>query len=263
MNPVAILIGQALVVLLGVVILWVVARRRLPARWSAIWWGVLTFPLSQVARFALVIPLTLLLEPALGPAFATANAALLVLTSGLFEETARWVVLRYWATRVRDRASGVAFGLGHGGIEAILLMGNAAVGGIVTLMSAETIRGAVAANAPDQLAAFEAQLTTLQGLTVGLSALAIYERVLAIALHVVLSLIVLHGIRTAAPRWWALAVVLHCVANATTVGVAAAGAEPVAVEGVLTVVVLAAAWAVWRGPWSAVTRPAAGERVSG
>ncbi|WP_425555386.1 hypothetical protein, partial [Corynebacterium pilbarense] len=43
-----------------VVAAWFVGKRRLGFRWASLGWGALAFPLSQVARFALVIPLQFL-----------------------------------------------------------------------------------------------------------------------------------------------------------------------------------------------------------
>lgn len=134
MNPVALLVGQFVVVTVGVIAAWIVATRRLPAPWSAIGWGALTFPLSQVARYIVLIPVTLGLGAVLGatsPVMTTVGIVLAVLTSGIFEEGARWIVMRYWAKGVRTWPTGVAFGLGHGGIEALLLIGMNAINGVV------------------------------------------------------------------------------------------------------------------------------------
>lgn len=253
MSPVAILAGQFILVLVGVVLAWEIGRRRLPAAWSTIGWGALAFPLSQLARFALLIPLTFALNPVSGgvdPAvIAGVNAAILVLTSGLFEETARWVVLRFWATRARRWPDGVAFGLGHGGIEAILLLGASAISGIALLATADTALETVRSTAPDQAGALEAQIATLQGFTVGLASLGVYERILAIILHVACSVIVLRGVRESRWQWWLLAVVLHCGFNALALAVNSLG-NPLLTEAAITVPVLVLLWALVAGPLS-------------
>lgn len=249
MSPVALLAGQVTLVTVGVVVAWVVAGRRLPAPWSAIGWGALTFPLSQVARFALVMPVTFLLTQVMGPNLGVVNTILLVVTSGLFEETARWIVLRHWAKRVRSWEGGVAFGLGHGGIEAILLFGIAALNGIVLLLTADTVRASVRGAAPDQLPAVDAQISALQALTVGSAAAGVYERILAIVVHIGLTLIVLRGVRTGAWQWWLTAVILHCAINGIVVAAAQLGGA-LAAESLLTVLALGLLWAALRGPVS-------------
>lgn len=252
MDPVALLVGRAILVVLLVVGLWVVATRRLPAPWSAIGWGALAFPLSQVARMAVVTPVSLGLAAALAGSprtLATVSLVLAVLTSGLFEEGTRWIVLRYWAKGVRTWPRGVAFGLGHGGIEAILLLGLSAVNGVVLLSTADALRGSVGTSAPDQLPALEAQIATVRDLTLGDAALGLWERIPAIVVHVACTLLVLRAVRDRRPVLLLVAMVLHCALNAVTVGTAqVAGA--VIVEVVLTVLALGLLWAVLAGPLS-------------
>ena len=53
-------------------------------------------PLSQAARMTLVVPLQLAFNRVLDPATATTATVMVMLaTSGLCEETTRWVVLRF------------------------------------------------------------------------------------------------------------------------------------------------------------------------
>ena len=119
---------------------WFVAKRKLGFRWASLGWGALAFPLSQVARFALVIPLQFLLSKTFDPATATTlTTALFLVTSGLFEETARWIVLRFWDKNTREWNDGVGFGLGHGGIEALLLFANLFVGNLMLLTTGDAI----------------------------------------------------------------------------------------------------------------------------
>lgn len=44
-------------------------------------------------------------------------------TAALFEVGGRFIVMRYWLTQHRRYLDGIAFGVGHGGIEAIMLAG--------------------------------------------------------------------------------------------------------------------------------------------
>ena len=252
MDPVVLLTGRAVLAVLAVVGVWVLASRRLPAAWSSIGWGVLAFPLSQVARAAVLVPVTLGLTALLGktsPALAATSIVLAVLTSGLFEEGTRWVVLRFWARRVRTWPEGVAFGLGHGGIEAILILGASAVNGVVLLATAESVRGSVAASAPEQLPALEAQIAAFRDLTFGTAALGLWERVLAIVVHVACTLLVLRAVRDRRPVLLLGAMVLHCALNAVTVATAQVAA-PVVVEVVLTVIAAGLLWVVLAGPLS-------------
>lgn len=258
MSPVAIFVGQGAVVLIGVFLAWVVATLALPARWSSIGWGILTWPLSQIARSALLIPLSLVMPSLLGTTWAMLSVVLLALTSGLFEESARWIVLRYWARRIRSWEQGVAFGLGHGGIEAILIIGMNAINSIVLLMTADLIRSQVAAAAPAQSGALEAQISSLQSVTIPLASAGVYERTIVTVAHIAFSILVLRAVQTGRWQWWALAVTLHCALNAIATAVMyGSGGNLLAAQGVLTLVTAGFAWAIMSGPLSRHRSPLA------
>lgn len=119
LNPaqmVAIVAELALMIALpAALMVWWCRRRQVPA----------TVPLIAAACYlvnlAVNVPLTTMLLPALGltPLLLT---ALIALTYGLCEETARWASFRVGALR-RNRTGdgGVAAGLGHGGTESIMI----------------------------------------------------------------------------------------------------------------------------------------------
>ena len=100
-------------------------RYNLP--WGLYGAGALTFILSQVGH----IPFnTWLLNPWLAkiaPQMTSGSADLLIwaaflgLSAGVFEETARWLVLRFWRKDIRSWRESLMFGAGHGGIEAVFV----------------------------------------------------------------------------------------------------------------------------------------------
>jgi uncharacterized membrane protein YhfC len=49
------------------------------------------------------------------------NAVFLGVSAGIFEEGARYLVMRWWAKDTRSWRKGIMFGAGHGGAEAIIL----------------------------------------------------------------------------------------------------------------------------------------------
>ena len=218
--------GLLILQFVGVVALvlaaWFVGKRNLGFRWASLGWGALAFPLSQVARFALVIPLQFLFSKTFDPATATAlTTALFLATSGLFEETARWIVLRFWAKNTREWNDGVGFGLGHGGIEALLLFTNLFAGNIMLLTTGDAITAQATGNDdPATAQAITEQIEALQNIGVGMIATSWYERALAIATHVVFTLIVLRAVRERRWQLWALAVVCHIGFNAVAVLIA-------------------------------------------
>lgn len=99
-------------------------------------------------------------------------------TAGIFEELARWIAMTYWMKQ-RDGLSGVVFGLGHGGIEAFLLVGLPVM---TTLANIHWLSGA--------------------------------ERLIAIVIHIGLSLIVLDSVKRQRFAYCVLAICLHGMINA-------------------------------------------------
>ena len=229
---------------------WFVGRRRLGFRWASLGWGTLAFPLSQVARFALVIPLQFLFSKTFDPATATAlTTALFLVTSGLFEETARWIVLRFWDKNTREWNDGVGFGLGHGGIEALLLFTNLFIGNIMLLTTGDAIKAQATGNEdPATAQAIAEQIEALQNIGMGMIAASWYERALAIAAHVVFTLIVLRAVRERRWQLWALAVVCHIGFNAVAVLIAPHSVPVMYV--LLTALTVAGLWATIDGPLS-------------
>jgi len=111
------------------------------------------------------------------------------LTAGIFEEVARLIFMILFLKDRKRLADGLAFGLGHGGIEAMLLVG---INSIATMVM--NPMGLI------NLSDTSYKLILLGGI----------ERIFAIAFHVGTSLVVLYGIREhKAGRYTTLAVLLH------------------------------------------------------
>ena len=123
------------------------------------------------------------------------NLLILSVTSGLFEETARYIVFRWLAKDARRWQDGVMFGAGHGGIEAILLVGGAAINGVVLLSTADTLLAQMEAVNPEQVDVLAAQIDLLRNIAWWQPLLTVWERVLAITFHIAASLWVLRAVR--------------------------------------------------------------------
>jgi uncharacterized membrane protein YhfC len=107
--------------LVGPILLAVWWRRRTGAPFAAFRAGALVFFVAQVVlRFPWQIPLARRIQshPELMLRFLIFSA----LTAGIFEETGRWLGYRY-LVRERTPLTGVMMGLGHGGLESMLLVG--------------------------------------------------------------------------------------------------------------------------------------------
>ena len=138
------------------------------------------------------------------------------LTAGLFEEGGRYLGYR---TLLRNRSrwiDGFAFGVGHGGIEAITLVGLTNISNLVLALSINSGRfGQLAAQLPaDAAGQIVSQLTALQPLDAYLGGI---ERIFAFIIQIALSLLVLISVRERKLWIAGLAVLAHMLIDAPVV----------------------------------------------
>lgn len=215
MDAITLLTIQAVVVLLAPVLWGWYVRSRTGASWRVWGWGALTFFVSQIVlRIPLLQVATILLAQMnldwTQEQSFWFNLAILTITAALFEEGGRWLMMRWRNREIVQWRDGVMFGAGHGGIEAMLLVGLGAVNAIVAL----SLGDAVYANLPpEQLAVVQAQMAQLQSLTWDGIAISIWERVMAVLFHTAASLLVLKAVREGQALWWWVAFLLHVLLN--------------------------------------------------
>ncbi len=177
----------------------IVCMRRKKGAGKAFGIGMLAFVISQLVIRIPVLQLVL-------PQFAWFTVLqmrpwdygiFLGLSAGIFEETARWVGVRFFLKGKRELEHGLSFGLGHGGIEAMILVGLNFIAGLWMVIAGQ---GA--------LFPADAKEVFMAGT----------ERLYAIAFHVGASLLVMYGVRRGkAFRYLLGAVVLHTVMDAAIV----------------------------------------------
>ena len=166
-------------------------------------WGGVAFVLSQAARLPALTLISALVIGSAAPESGSATWALSVvvasLTAGIFEEGSRALILSTAAKRVRSESSGIAFGLGHAAIEALIFT--------LPAESSESLNTAV---------------TFLSGQSFAVAALSVTERIFATVLHITLTLFVLRAVQQGGgkrdlARRLVLPITLHTVANLSTV----------------------------------------------
>ena len=119
------------------------------------------------------------------------------LAAGIFEETARLIGLRWLCKKDACVVTGFAYGIGHGGIEAVLLVG------VSYLMM---LAGIASSNMQTMqaLAGFSASVFWLAGI----------ERIFAIILHIALSVLIWLVVTGRVSKWfYPLAILLHALTN--------------------------------------------------
>ena len=139
-----------------------------------------------------------------------------VLAAGVFEETARFLSFEILKRKYDDIGSGLAYGIGHGGVEAVLLVG-------VSMISAAVLSLAInAGGAESMLAGLPAE--TADGVNAQITALLTtpsylflnggIERIFAMGLQIALSVIVFYAVHAENKRWlYPLAILLHAIAD--------------------------------------------------
>jgi len=105
------------------IMLWVHFTKRFVLSWKLVLAGGLTFVASQILHIPLVLGMGSFLQSTL----LLVNAIILGLLAGAFEETARYVFFKYILKNAKSWKEGILVGLGHGGTEALLLGGFAAL----------------------------------------------------------------------------------------------------------------------------------------
>ena len=147
------------------------------------------------------------------------------LAAGLFEETGRFLTMKVFLKLMNKKHNGVMYGIGHGGIESILVAGLTM---IVSLVLAFRLNAggadALLALAPGEEAAMTATITAITDTPSAMFLVSALERCIAIALHIALSVFVFLAAKRKGKLYlYPVAVLLHtavdCVASLFHVGV--------------------------------------------
>lgn len=221
------------------VVLWIYFTRKFALSWKLVLAGALTFIASQVLH----IPLVFGMNPFLQNQTLLVNAIVLGLLAGLFEETARYILFKFILKNTRSWKGGILVGLGHGGIEAVLLGFLAAVG-FITMVGYRSIDLSTVPSIPaEQLELARQQVEAYWSTPWYMALLGFVERIFAICLHVSLSVMVLYAIIYRQPIWFWLATLWHAVVDAVAVYVVQE-VGILAVEGIIAVFASISLWIV-------------------
>lgn len=188
------------ITLIAPVIVWIIygVKNKGKGVWKALALGAAGFVLLQM-----IIRMPILNIVSLIPGFGTFVAEyyvvyclILAMTAALFEVVARFGVAKILQKKI-NYEQGVAAGLGHGGIEAILIVGMTYINNLlyaIMINSGSFAQTIEAVAATDTTGTAEAQLLAIQASLVEapsyLFYLAGYERVLTVIFHTAMSLLV-------------------------------------------------------------------------
>ena len=175
--------------------------------------------LEKTIQNALVFPTTMGLPDHAASQFINARpilwALVLGLFPGVFEETGRFMAFKTVLRNRRNRETSISYGIGHGGIEVILVLGINYIVYIVyaVMINTGTFQGIidqVAEQAPFQEEAIRALADQLAVFSFADIGAGMFERVFAFLFHVGASILVFYAARDKGRLWlYPLAILLH------------------------------------------------------
>lgn len=131
--------------------------------------------------------------------------------AGIFEEVGKFIGMKYWMKNKTQWKDGIAYGIGHGGIESILVGGLSFVQSIIfaNLINTGMLERTLSSKIP--LATLAQLKNTLVNTPYYMFAISPIERIMAVALQIGLSLIVLYGIKNKKYIYLLWAILLHAL----------------------------------------------------
>lgn len=180
--------------------------RRYQVRPRLVWLGALTFTVFQLILRIPLLQLLVRAYPGITAWPVLLNAFFLASTAAFFEEGGRWLI---FSKLYRGRAAwseAAAFGIGHGGFEAISLVG-------ITYISNLLIMLLVNAGLGEVLGPLQSGALLLMQYPSHVFLLAGIERVLAMLCHIGFSVLVVLGIARKQFRYILYAFAAHTLLN--------------------------------------------------
>lgn len=211
----------SMVVSIGLpIVLMILVKRKLRAQMSALGIGAAAFVV-----FALLLEQMLhsIMLNAAGDVL-TENIWLYALYGGLaaavFEETGRFVAMRYWMKKSLSKENAIMYGVGHGGVEAVLIVGLTCINNLASalMINSGQIDQILSATAEGEGKELAMQAYTTLCTTPGYQFyLAGVERISAIVLQIALSYLVYRAVKYGEKKFFLLALGIHFLVDAATV----------------------------------------------
>lgn len=129
--------------------------------------------------------------------------------AALFEETGRFLAMRFFVKRTGDAGTAVAYGIGHGGMESIIVGALAQASSLfmAVMLNAGKLDAMIGKKIP--AAALAKLHTQYAHLDFSTALLAGMERVCALLIQIALSLLVWRAVSSGRARWFFAALAAH------------------------------------------------------
>ncbi len=141
------------------------------------------------------------------------------LAAGTFEELGRYITMRFVMKKNLDKKESIMFGIGHGGIESIILLGSTSIANLVMAFTINAGQGnqLIEGLTPDMQQQVFDQVSTLWLIAPPLALVSALERVFAITFHICASYLVYRAVKDKKFSLCLLAVLLHALMDGVTV----------------------------------------------
>lgn len=147
------------------------------------------------------------------------------LAAGVFEETGRYLAMKLCMKKHLDKQNAIMYGVGHGGIEAILVVGLTYFSNLVValMINSGQIQALLAMSGANDATYEQAmtQLMTLSAIQPLMFYMAGLERICAIIFHISASYLVYLAVKEKKLCWYLLAIFLHFLLDALAVATSA------------------------------------------
>jgi uncharacterized membrane protein YhfC len=136
-----------------------------------------------------------------------------IFMAGIFEETARFVSFNILKRKYGGIGTGFAYGIGHGGIESILLAGLSMIISVIVSIIINTGNIEIITNSfkGDALTAINSWIDSLSASAPYMLLISGFERLMAICIQLSLSIIVFYSVYRRKFYLYPLAVLLHAI----------------------------------------------------
>lgn len=218
---------------------------------GALTWLLFAIILEKPIQNALIFPTALGLSEHPASVYITARpilwSFLVGFFPGVFEETGRLVIYKTLLRKRKNRETSISHGIGHGGFEALFMMGYTSIAYIAYAVMINTgnftkMMEQAIAKTPAMADVINAQAVqladTLATFTFGSLALGVVERIFTVLFHIGASILVFYACKDKKKFWlYPLAIVLHTALDGIT-GLNMAGVISIPAWGIEGIVVI-------------------------
>ncbi|EIT86056.1 putative chaperone [Fictibacillus macauensis ZFHKF-1] len=237
-SVITMMIVSGIVAILVPIILVIFGVVKLKVKMKPVTLGIVTFIVFAVILEQVVHAFVTRTSVWEYPAFRIPYSALM---AGIFEEGGRFLVMTYLLKKFRDWKDGFAFGLGHGGIESILILGLSSFSNIFIAFQINS-GNFDKMMTPQTKDALMMTKKAILNITVFDLSLASIERLCALALQIALAIFVMYAVKSGKLSYLFYAIGIHALCDLPAAFYQTGYLSLVPVEIMLIVIAVGSVW---------------------